>query len=723
MAPSLRRKNLVCFYCNKRSDIKYDGFLTQWECAKCDSVNFLDENGEITDPPVATETAAPIDLKYTIPRPDSPSSQGSDPTLFCTTCLKNQHLYTASLAQYHIEIDPDPSQYKELERKYFAYRKSLEKRYPQVCEDCEPRVLERMREAGRTAKADHLRRLMDRSRVRKSASVTQLSVSGFITSTGKWLWYLGLLGQILWNITALVAVVQHDHPEALENVLEPHLISRFEGAIRISTSRAWARSSLFCSISSIWWNPMFKQMNSGFMNHIKGFRDWYKLQFLLVVIRSLFYYNMGTGLFADPFSAVSTGAHIFFPCFVILLAFRANRSLRIDMSPLWATTPERLPNVGPPSGSPNHVVDDMADALDQLVATPTRKSRQPSPQSPPSPITYGLPGYSKRIHPQQISSSGNFPASSQVPQRRTSPSLLEMTQAESVRYLATGELPVHLQHQDSANEVEEMEWSPSQSQSQHRAFNPPRSTQRQMQLFNEAPIGDRPSPFWYRVPPAPVTPAQRLRNPPNQPRLRVSSQETKENFFNNITNRIPENRADVGKLPIPDNESPRQGVEFAQQRFFPPQPPSEAGNTLADLLTSFSLGSSEPEPTSPTQAGSTTRHTCQSLALFLCLFFWNYTLSHSTEHSRNVMMTVMIACALIGIRTILDNTMLRRAGTKMARTEVMGACLGGLEVAAALYGVSQILAGNGYSENCASMGTVLTVGMMVHEIWLAFFGH
>jgi hypothetical protein len=33
----------VCFYCNKRSDIKYDGFLTQWECTKCDSVNFLDE--------------------------------------------------------------------------------------------------------------------------------------------------------------------------------------------------------------------------------------------------------------------------------------------------------------------------------------------------------------------------------------------------------------------------------------------------------------------------------------------------------------------------------------------------------------------------------------------------------------------------------------------------------------------------------------------------------
>jgi hypothetical protein len=40
---ALRRKNLVCFYCNKRSGIKYDGFIKQWECRQCDSVNFLDE--------------------------------------------------------------------------------------------------------------------------------------------------------------------------------------------------------------------------------------------------------------------------------------------------------------------------------------------------------------------------------------------------------------------------------------------------------------------------------------------------------------------------------------------------------------------------------------------------------------------------------------------------------------------------------------------------------
>jgi hypothetical protein len=398
----------------------------------------------------------------------------------------------------------------------------------------------------------------------------------------------------------------------------------------------------------------------------------------------------------------------------------ALRSLRIDMSPLWASTPEKLPHVGPRSGNPEQGADSMADALDQITATPSRRSKQVSTPSPPA---YGLQGIPKRVQPHQLSSTQHKPLKSLLPQGRSSPSLLEMTHAESVRYLATGEAPVHLQHRHNVNEIEEMEWSPSESHSQHRAFNPPRSLQRQTQLFGEAPTGDQPAPFWYKVPPAPITPAQRLRNPPNQPRLRVASQETKETFFNNITHRSSVVDATERSPSLLGNETSRQEIEFAQQKFFPPPPPSEAGNKLADLLTSFSLGNSEMESPIPAEVSSTTRHTCQSIALFLGLLFWNHAFFNPTEHSRNVMMTVMIACALIGFRTILDNTTFKRAGTKMTVVHGIGVCLGGLEAGTATYGISQILAGNGDCENCASLGTILTVAMLVHEIWLAFFGH
>jgi hypothetical protein len=393
------------------------------------------------------------------------------------------------------------------------------------------------------------------------------------------------------------------------------------------------------------------------------------------------------------------------------------------MGPLWASTPEKLPNVGPRSSSPNQGIGSMADILDQIAATPSRTPRQPSPPSPSPPPSFSLQGKSKRIQLQQLPATQNLSAMSLFPQGRTSPSLLEMTETESVHYLATGEIPVRLQHRHKVNGVEEMEWSPSQDQSQHHAFNPPRSLQRQMQPFNEAPTGDQRSPFWYKVPPAPITPAQRLRNPPNQPRLRVSSQETKENFFNNITHRNPIIEAETNSAPLQRKVLLHQDIEFAQQRFFPPQNPSEAGNTLADLLTSFSLDNTEADSPTRVEAGSTTRHTCQSFALFLGIFFWNHTLLNPTDYSRNVMVTVMICCALIGFRTILDNTTLRRAGTKVTPAECVGACLGGLESVGALYAISEIIAGKGDGELCATLGTILTGGMMVHEIWLAFFGH
>jgi hypothetical protein len=43
MASFRGKKKLVCFYCNKKSGIPYDGLITQWECANCDAMNYLDQ--------------------------------------------------------------------------------------------------------------------------------------------------------------------------------------------------------------------------------------------------------------------------------------------------------------------------------------------------------------------------------------------------------------------------------------------------------------------------------------------------------------------------------------------------------------------------------------------------------------------------------------------------------------------------------------------------------
>lgn len=271
----------------------------------------MEQNGEITDPPVATECAAPAERIYAIQSPNSPpstqGSQESDATLFCQTCLKNQHLYTASLSQYHVETDPAHPQYREMERQYFKYKNDLERRYPQVCEDCEPRVLERMRQAGKVAKSDYLRQLMEKSRSRK-ATVNPYSIS--FADTGRLLWYTGLWGQFLWNGVALLAAIQHNQPTLISSFIRLAPLPYIRGLINVVSSSNWAWWSLCCTIASLWWNPKFKEANRGFMSHIHGFGNWYKLQGIMVVTRSLTYYIMGTGVLSDPNSEATLAAHL-----------------------------------------------------------------------------------------------------------------------------------------------------------------------------------------------------------------------------------------------------------------------------------------------------------------------------------------------------------------------------------------------------------------------------
>ena len=270
------------------------------------------QNGEITDPPVASDQAAPP-LTYAIPRSRS-LSPGSDANLFCATCLKNQHLRVASLAQFDVEHDPDHPQYRESERRYFAFKKQLEKTYPQVCEDCRPKAIERLKESSKTAKSDHLRRLLDKSRARSSGNkIIAFSLSGLLVFIGSFLWYGGLLGQLLWNFTSLL---QPNLSPMLDLGLSYRLYA-LEQIQTITTSHRWTWTSLILSILSVWWNPMFRQMNRGFMNHITGVSDWYKYQTILLVYRGFFYASMGDGFLADPSEPQTLAAHLFTFGFVI----------------------------------------------------------------------------------------------------------------------------------------------------------------------------------------------------------------------------------------------------------------------------------------------------------------------------------------------------------------------------------------------------------------------
>lgn len=384
----------------------------------------------------------------------------------------------------------------------------------------------------------------------------------------------------------------------------------------------------------------------------------------------------------------------------------SRKSLKVDMTPLWATTPEKLPHVGPRSQGTEQPRQSMADALDQIAAAPSRAQQ---PGSPLSPSVYDNSlgtSLSPVPYPRTRKSLGS-PLQSN---RAFQPEI----QAESVQFLSLEDRSTRLIPQQGL--AEEMEWSPTQQPaSKHRAFNPARSVQRDNQLFGQAPITEQPSPFWFKVPSAPITPAQQLRNPPNQPRLRVSSVEAKENFFNGVTRREA-----MQSSGAPASTRPRHEVDFVQPKFFPPPPSNEPGNNLVDLLDSFSLQDEETPKIS--EQSTRLEHAGQGLVLLLALIFWNQASQHPIGTIQNMKWIIMSACGVIGLRTILINTVLLDRHRNKDLAVGVGACVGSFELAAAGYGILEMVAGKGDCGNCHSLGTILVGGMLVYEIWLAAFG-
>lgn len=335
------------------------------------------------------------------------------------------------------------------------------------------------------------------------------------------------------------------------------------------------------------------------------------------------------------------------------------------MAPLWNSTPEKLPFVGPRSSSPSPGgMGGMAGILDEISATSSKTSsnqqspygssykssgtaplynqqssgnsytstaklplydqqssygtsfassskpplygQQPSGSSYTSSIKASLYGqqpsysssytssiktplYSQQSSGNSYSSSIKTPLYSQQSAGHSYPassntSLYNQQTSYGNSYASASKIPSYGPNYELPHNPDEMEWSPIIKQKQNISFKP-RQLQTQPQQ-SENPASAQPSPFYGRIPEAPYSPAHRLRNPPNQARLRVSSQEVKENFFKHITRRgsDPKSSSDA------DENTTKREMNLAQQRFFPPTPPSEAeaGNVLADLLTSFS---------------------------------------------------------------------------------------------------------------------------------------
>lgn len=535
------------------------------------------QNGEITDPPVAT-TATPEAPTY-VHRSHSPPVTE---TVFCRKCLNNQHLFVASLAQY-LPDDPNDPEYAVRERNYYRFRRNLEKRYPQVCADCEPKVRKQLEKSIYHAKADHLRRMLDRS-AQARVLTTPTAVHRF-HSAGKWLWIISLLLQLLWHILLIQqALVAHSDEigERSWTILAARIFGLFTSYLPTpARTMTW---SFWTSALCIWWNPKWVEVYKGFDQHLFGFKTYYFYQALILLLKVPAYLDIPM-LPTSSASRITVQviAHASMATFIYFLYNTALKSIRTDHSPLWelksssiCTTPSsQSPGQKPelrPAGEQS-----MADILDEILGEPVSDpALEPQPfmsQSSPSDQFDHMPSIGQRSsNKRPVRVNNNNPFTSPNTRRQST------TTGFGIDGLSLSD------SQPTQYEVE-MDWSPTQSQ--HRAFSTYQPGQSQRLKFGETPTHERAGAFWAKIPPAPTTPAQRVFNPPNVPRIRQSP----ATATNTIKFQGSQSATSFRQL---QPQAPPSTM-FANPTFLPPSAQDER-DTLSDLFkASFTLDPNPPD--------------------------------------------------------------------------------------------------------------------------------
>ncbi|OTA65434.1 hypothetical protein K449DRAFT_421090 [Hypoxylon sp. EC38] len=729
MATLRSRKYLRCFYCGKSSKLRFEG-QKSFDCSNCDATNWLDEHGDITDPPSITSSVERSQVQFAIPRPLgfksptrslSPDGGGPEEPIFCDTCLRNQHMLTSSLAQFEWPDDQNSAEYVAREKKYWALRKDLEKRYPQMCVDCEPKVEKKLQEASYTAQTDHLRRMMDRTRLQRQ-EVKKRGILDAVDSAGRWSRNLGFALQFLWHIAMLCSLIQGQY--ALSGT-DSWIVASLTGMQQLGYERLpsadqllrWAINLGLCSLP---WNPRFKQTIRGFTAHYLGFKHWYTYQLLILLVRyaglSMAQYSSSKGLQ----TSAQLGAQLGIALLTAYVYRASGKSIHTDTTPLFR--PRLKPNSSwrPEVRSepePRKRQNDLGSILDEIAQSPPRSHPQSTRNSSQSLNTYQANNAKNGLLNGSFNRSyeNKIPGSTFGSLHLSDPIVAEKPEPQIVHY------------------EEEMDWTPSASQ--HRAFSSynPYKVKNTHPRFNDTPIEPKPGPIWYKVPPAPTTPAQRARNPPMKPIIRESPKEKKENFFQNSA-RGP---LDIGS----SSRGSLSDIKFADPTFFAPEDKDDPRDSLSNMFaTSFSISPSPDEEafrgskrTASNSLFSVNRGTAdvqnrrvaryvELLVLAGALYAWVMALGTEEQYGSSLATASVLASLIVSIRLAADLQVdaYIREGKQPPIFALSWANLGIAQVISSILLTWSILSGGEANIPWRMYGSAHFAAVIIHHMWHTF---
>lgn len=310
---------IPCHFCGKRSPLPKWSSATEYQCEGCEAWNFLDGKGNIVDTPVTiAASASPQEMERTQkvwetrsrPTAEEPARQHQDEQVFCNTCLQHQQIANEMLANY-LPDDDDP-RYAQFEASLPQYKKDLEARYPAICKACAPKAQRKINRADYYSGTSNIRVNMRRNNDGRVQRIPRddrqkWATRVFLGLTGLAVWAAFYL-QVAWHLYAICNTLfgsanistELDTEDAVFTP-EPTVRGCMRSACSLRADTAclnlftrYIPRVLLTSLLTIWYNRDLAAYYDPFVRYdrVTGQKQHFLVQAITLVVRGYSYFYM-----------------------------------------------------------------------------------------------------------------------------------------------------------------------------------------------------------------------------------------------------------------------------------------------------------------------------------------------------------------------------------------------------------------------------------------------
>ena len=449
-------------------------------------------------------------------------------------------------------------------------------------------------------------------------------------------YWTSVIGQLFWHMLGLLSRSEADVlgladddegflQSCITQVWYEHQIDRACGM----AASPVAGLAMILSILSLWWNPLMKQKIQGIKGRMEGLGEYYSVQVVSLVVRGLAWAILKPGSAVPLDSNLDRGLHAFMLLFLIIVGIISVYSVRLNDAQL-------------------HLFSDISEPL--IAGENTFV--------PPSNQVQRFQGSAEISNSHAESVSQPFPVEKLAP----------LSASVYHRSYNPPTPPPESEDPDA------MDWTPS-----HQTFAPNRITLRNQpqQLHPQAS-----SPFHGALPPAPVDPARRLRNPPQQPNIykapaKASSLRLSQSAPRSRQDPYTKKGAQTDDHVAPPKFFPRSnfdtdtGLESLFMKAF--RIDSEPTEVQAAQASQQSTSKGSRTKTSLPPA-SDTKHTITFISLFASVLGWEAANSFSQHATHARLVALGVAC-MISALSFLEALTFRGEWIRMLDVPFSGAAL------------------------------------------------